>query len=244
MKSKACPRNISLPAAPVVEAIIGTDSTELSGVIQTASQPNITVLETNLANLTDVTVANATAAKHGLLPKLSNIGTDVLRGDGTWGAPAGGSLSSLLLPGPTNPADLLDIGFLGRYVSSGTKYTGLFRDATDGRYKLYQGLTVAPSTDVVDLTSGVLSELLVGSLTANSSASVGTPAVSSCLTAYEATLNTCSNTGITVRQNSTGDALVQYNARGTRITTGIDSSDSYKYKIGRGPTVDAILLFL
>jgi hypothetical protein len=100
------------------------------------------------------------------LPKLSGVGTDVLKGDGTWGAVPSGAQPSLLLPGPTNPADLLDIGFLGTYVSAGTKYTGLFRDATDGKYKLYHGLTVAPTTDVVDLTSGVLSELLVGTLTA------------------------------------------------------------------------------
>jgi hypothetical protein len=59
---------LRLPAAPVIEAtIVGTDTTELSGVIQTESQPNIIILEANLTNLTDVTVANATASKHGLL---------------------------------------------------------------------------------------------------------------------------------------------------------------------------------
>ena len=31
-----------------------------------------------------------------------------------------------------NSADTVDTGFYGKYVSSGTKYSGLFRDATDG----------------------------------------------------------------------------------------------------------------
>lgn len=41
-------------------------------------------------SLSDITTANATAARHGLLPKLSNSASDVLKGDGTWGAAAGG----------------------------------------------------------------------------------------------------------------------------------------------------------
>lgn len=44
--------------------------------------------------------------------------------------------------------DSLDIGFFGQYGATGTKYTGLFRDATDGLYKLYSGLTVEPTTTV------------------------------------------------------------------------------------------------
>lgn len=44
--------------------------------------------------------------------------------------------------------DTLDIGFFGQYGSGGTKFTGLFRDASDGVYKLYTGLTVEPTTTV------------------------------------------------------------------------------------------------
>jgi hypothetical protein len=43
-----------------------------------------------LAATTDVTTLNATAAAHGLLPKLSGNATDFLTGTGTWSAPAGG----------------------------------------------------------------------------------------------------------------------------------------------------------
>jgi fructose-specific component phosphotransferase system IIB-like protein len=41
----------------------------------------------------DNTTANATSGHHGLLPKLSGSGTDVLKGDGTWGAGAGGGVT-------------------------------------------------------------------------------------------------------------------------------------------------------
>ena len=44
--------------------------------------------------------------------------------------------------------DSIDIGFYGQYGSTGAKFTGLFRDATDGIYKLYSGLTLEPTTTV------------------------------------------------------------------------------------------------
>ena len=54
-----------------------------------------------------------------------------------------------------NAGDASDIGFYGKYVSSGTKYSGLFRDATDGVWKFYDSLTLAPheSTGVVSVGS-------------------------------------------------------------------------------------------
>ena len=38
----------------------------------------------------DVTTLNSSTLRHGLLPKLSGSASDVLRGDGTWGAGGGG----------------------------------------------------------------------------------------------------------------------------------------------------------
>jgi trimeric autotransporter adhesin len=53
---------------------------------------------------------------------------------------------SLIELAANNAADALDIGFFGSYVSSGTKYTALFRDASDsGKYKLLTGGTEKPS---------------------------------------------------------------------------------------------------
>ena len=53
---------------------------------------------------------------------------------------------SLIELAANNAADALDIGFFGSYVSAGTKYTALFRDASDsGKYKLLTGGTEKPS---------------------------------------------------------------------------------------------------
>jgi len=82
--------------------------------------------------------------------------------------------------------DILDIGFYGQYGSSGTEYTGLFRDATDGIYKLYTGLYNEP-TGTVDTSnssfttatlqtflrsSGLTTNSTAVSLTANASVNV------------------------------------------------------------------------
>jgi len=52
---------------------------------------------------------------------------------------------SLIQLAANNAGDALDIGLFGSYVSSGTKYTAFFRDATDGNYKLMTGGTEQPS---------------------------------------------------------------------------------------------------
>ena len=68
-----------------------------------------------------------------------------------------------------NSADSVDIGWYGKYVDSGTKYSGLFRDASDSdMWKLFAttgNSNAAPST-TVDTTSGfALANLSVNELT-------------------------------------------------------------------------------
>ena len=77
--------------------------------------------------------------------------------------------------GNANPSDILDIGFVGEYTSSGTKYAGLFRDASaSGKFKLFKDLTTDPTTNVVDTSSYTIATLVsnltggtVSGLTAN-----------------------------------------------------------------------------
>ena len=73
-------------------------------------------------------------------------------------------------------ADALDIGFIGKYFDTGQnriERTGLFRDASDGKYKLFTGLfndsgTLDSATNVVDITGPgyTAADLVVGTLTA------------------------------------------------------------------------------
>lgn len=50
--------------------------------------------------------------------------------------------------------DTLDVGFYGVYGSTGAKYTGLFRDSTDGIYNLYAGSQEEPTTTVNTAATG------------------------------------------------------------------------------------------
>lgn len=62
-----------------------------------------------------------------------------------------------------NSADAVDIGLTGKYVSSGTKYTGFIRDASDSVWKLFSGISASPTT-TVDLTGATYDSLKIGSL--------------------------------------------------------------------------------
>lgn len=123
--------------------------------------------------------------------------------------------------------DSLDIGFYGQYGSTGAKFTGLFRDATDGIYKLYSGLTLEPTT-TVDTTNtsftqatlqawltsgGLVSNSTAVTLTANSSLAVN-------LTANSLTLTTpleVSSGGIGRASITAGAILVGNGAGATTV---------------------------
>ena len=78
----------------------------------------------------------------------------------------------LELANANTSSDTLDIGIYGNYddgLSDGgaTEYTGLFRDASDSTWKLFDGLEVAPTTTVnTDGAGYTLADLTVGDLTA------------------------------------------------------------------------------
>jgi len=55
---------------------------------------------------------------------------------------------SMIKLAANNSTDAVDTGFYGMYSSSGTKYAGFFRDATDGVFKVYTGLQVEPTSTV------------------------------------------------------------------------------------------------
>ena len=44
-------------------------------------------------------------------------------------------------------ADAVDIGFIAKYNDGSTKHTGFFRDATDGKYKIFDGVADADMGD-------------------------------------------------------------------------------------------------
>ena len=74
---------------------------------------------------------------------------------------------SLIQLAANNAADAIDIGLFGQYVSAGTKYTALFRDASDsGKYKLLTGGTEKPlaanTVNVAAFSTGTLVANITG----------------------------------------------------------------------------------
>lgn len=60
-----------------------------------------------------------------------------------------------------------DIGLVGNYVSSGTKWTGMVRDATDSVWKFFSAPTNAPAAGTtVDFTGATYDAVKMGALTA------------------------------------------------------------------------------
>ena len=79
----------------------------------------------------------------------------------------------LIKLGVGNGSDALDLGFYAQYTSSGAKYTGLFRDATDNKFKLFTALQVEPTTTVNTAGAGYTpATLAIGSLEASGSISM------------------------------------------------------------------------
>jgi hypothetical protein len=75
---------------------------------------------------------------------------------------------SLIKLASNNTGDSIDFGFYGQYEDTGTKYAGLYRDASDGTgvFKLFDSLATEPTGTTVG--GGTLAALDVGALDASS----------------------------------------------------------------------------
>ncbi len=121
----------------------------------------------------------------------------------------------------SNAVDTLDIGFYGTFNDGATKYSGLFRDATDGVYRLFSGQIPEPTTTVdtanVNFAYATLqSYLTTGALVANSSAVniTANATVSVALTANTLSLSTAlpaTSGGTGTASYTSGDLLVANN---------------------------------
>ena len=72
---------------------------------------------------------------------------------------------TLLQLGHTNAANTTDLGMVVSYNDGTQKHAGIVKDVTDGKWKLFDGVTTEPAT-TVDFTQGSLDTLAVGALEA------------------------------------------------------------------------------
>jgi hypothetical protein len=71
--------------------------------------------------------------------------------------------------GDGNNANLVDIGFVGSYNDGTYAHQGLVKDSSDGKWKLFKGVTDEPTT-TVNFAQGSLDALKVGAFEASSAA--------------------------------------------------------------------------
>lgn len=72
-----------------------------------------------------------------------------------------------------NPTDFLDLGFIGNFTRSSLyQHSGFARDATDGVWKLFEGVEPEPTT-TIDFGSASYSTALIGNLVTRSNITVG-----------------------------------------------------------------------
>ena len=158
-----------------------------TGINTVVSDNTISIFNTGVTSLTgtanEVEVSSSNAAITIGLPDNVTIGNNLtvtgdlfVLGNATTLNTATLAVEDPLVKfGNANPSDILDIGFFGEYTSSGTKYAGLFRDASDsGKFKLFKDLTTDPTSNVVDTSSYTIATLVsnltggtVSGLTAN-----------------------------------------------------------------------------
>jgi hypothetical protein len=109
----------------------------------------------------------STSPTTGALTVVGGVGIqgDVnIQGDITFGG-SGTTLTTTTLSvtdpqvivGDGNTTDAVDLGVVGEYgVGGTTKYTGVVRDASDGKVKFFKDLTVAPANGVVNFAGAGL----------------------------------------------------------------------------------------
>lgn len=118
--------------------------TEVNTLLNTKSNIDHTHAIESL-NVSDVTTNNATTEKHGLLPKLSGLVSDVLRGDGTWGAITASGIGTHT----HNKADIVDFA----HTHNITDVTGL-QTALDGKANNVHTHTISQITNLQTTLDG------------------------------------------------------------------------------------------
>jgi hypothetical protein len=122
---------------------------------------------------------------------------------------------SLISLAANNAADAIDIGFVGRYVSGTTKYTGLVKQA-GGNYFLFQNLSNDPTTNT--LSAGAATAANTATLRANLTGGTVSSLASAIAVADGGTGNTTFTGGGILIGNGTG--ALQTLANSTYTLTG------------------------
>jgi hypothetical protein len=104
---------------------------------------------------------------------------------------------SIIYVANNNSANVVDIGIVGHYVDSKYQHTGLVRDASDGKWKLFSNVVSEPTT-TIDFTNATYETIKVGVIEASNVLINNTDIIS-----YTQTIFNAANTAAqTVPQNA------------------------------------------
>jgi hypothetical protein len=147
---------------------------------------------------------------------------------------------TLLQLGHTNAANTTDLGLITSYNDGTQKHSGLVKDVTDGKWKLFDGVTTEPAT-TVDFTEGTLDTLALKFLEANTvtvSAGVAFPDGTQTKEGVPSRTPIISKTAsYTLTATSERDSLIEVNSSsGTTITIPLNSAVAFPV----GTTLDIL----
>jgi hypothetical protein len=145
-------------------------SVETNAVTSITGTNNEVTLSASVGNITiglpdDVTITDDLSVGGDL----SVSGDLTVSGSTTFISTANLSVKDpLILLASDNSGNSVDLGTVVKYNSSGEKYSGLVKDASDsGKWKLFSNVTSSPST-TVDFSSATFDTLKIGSLESTS----------------------------------------------------------------------------
>lgn len=138
-------------------------ATTFNALTANATTVNLATAATTLTIGSGTTGATATFQKN-----VTIVGNLTVQGTTTTSSSASLTVSDsavYLNNGATD--NTKDLGLIGTYVSSGTKYAGLVKDASDSIWKFFSAPTNAPTAgSVVDFTGATYDDVKMGALTA------------------------------------------------------------------------------
>jgi hypothetical protein len=140
--------------------IVKTDATDNLDIILSLS-PTITATTKFTGPLVQVDEVQADTATLGALTVSGNL---TVNGTSTTVNSTNVSYDDpMIYIGDGNQSNVLDVGVVGAFNDGTYQHTGLVRDASDGVWKLFSGVTAEPTT-VVDFTTYTKDTLQVGGL--------------------------------------------------------------------------------
>ena len=141
----------------------------------------------------------------------------------------------IILASGNGTTDVVDIGFYGLYDTSGSQdlYAGLFRDATDGKFRLFTDSQTAPTTTVDTAATGYT----VASLVANIEGSLTGNADSADILSTARTFTLSGDVSGSVSFDGSADVTISTTIQADSVALGTDTTGDYVESLVAGTGV-------